>query len=584
MLDDPWFHGVATVPMTIGVVGHRDLLPGDEDRLRCQIREVVKAYRDACNGTSLILMTSLAEGADWIAARVGISLDRVDVVAILPMPIDEYIKDFKDQASRQEFEELLAACSMVVCLDELASTDWLAETPQPLDFTSEGARAAAYQRGARFLSQQSHVLIAVWDGRPPEGVGGTADTVHARLQDAKAFPISFDPARLWPDEQGIQIQIPATRRQHGEPPLSVAGDTAPLRPLEIIQGPLSRPWAMGSQDLYLRELIDFNASLAKYAATHKAQMDSLTSLILDFSDLEANRFRKLFQRLAAATLSLGVLALVIVGLYQDMLFRWAIGGALITIVVMGMLWWWLLRSRAKDEFQFFRTLAEGMRVQQVWLRNWVRASTADNYLLGQPEAFWIRRLIRSVWFLDSLRVIAFERSSQGLKGQQKSKFEDGNTSAAAWMEGQISYFLGMHGQPGALARNEAKARSFAKLTFSAIIVAMFGLGLMVLQSLFGIAMNSSLVVLSQVLWDTGLAVAAALTAYSELMAFREMSRQYSASIEVFRNGLQKLLQVERTGVNPDRRQLLIKQVGEEALRETASWLSLHYDRSVRPVA
>jgi hypothetical protein len=51
----------------------------------------------------------------------------------------------------------------------------------------------AYEAAGRWIATESEVLIAVWDGQPARGRGGTADTVsYARILDREVHVI-------WPE-------------------------------------------------------------------------------------------------------------------------------------------------------------------------------------------------------------------------------------------------------------------------------------------------------------------------------------------------------------------------------------------------
>ena len=116
--------------------------------------------------TSMRLVSSLAEGADRIAARSalqhGLSLD-----VVLPFPRGAYERTFFDDASRDEFAELLAAAQGRVAL----ATDGLD--------ASEDDRAHGYAAAGMAMLARCHILLAVWDRRPPRGRGGTAEIVEA---------------------------------------------------------------------------------------------------------------------------------------------------------------------------------------------------------------------------------------------------------------------------------------------------------------------------------------------------------------------------------------------------------------------
>ena len=52
----------------------------------------------------MLLLTPLAEGADWIAAKAAIE-EGIDYAVVLPFPEEKYVKDF--QETREKFYDLI---------------------------------------------------------------------------------------------------------------------------------------------------------------------------------------------------------------------------------------------------------------------------------------------------------------------------------------------------------------------------------------------------------------------------------------------------------------------------------------------
>src|SRR5712671_4449995 len=95
------------VPLVIGVVGHRKLRhDGDEiAKLESSVRAVLQGLKDRHRATPLVLLSSLAEGADRLAARVALELGMWLVVP-LPMPQADFEQTFRDDASIADFHAL----------------------------------------------------------------------------------------------------------------------------------------------------------------------------------------------------------------------------------------------------------------------------------------------------------------------------------------------------------------------------------------------------------------------------------------------------------------------------------------------
>ncbi|MGV4986988.1 hypothetical protein ACWC0C_12625 [Streptomyces sp. NPDC001709] len=116
------------------------------------------------------VVTSLAAGADQIFAEVALGRG-VPVTAVIPgMDFEGHLGDAETRAA---YRRLLRACAARVDL--------------PVEATHE----AAYRAAGRWIVEHADRLIAVWDGCPARGPGGTGDVVaYAR---ASGVPVTI----LW---------------------------------------------------------------------------------------------------------------------------------------------------------------------------------------------------------------------------------------------------------------------------------------------------------------------------------------------------------------------------------------------------
>jgi len=147
----------------LGVTGHRHL--DDPDAVGRLVDEVLDDL-----GPDGTVVSSLAEGADrvgaWRARHRG-----WDLVAVLPLAAEDYGTDFSSDESRAEMAGLLDGASEVEQV--------------PPQSTRDDAYLAA---GLRVL-ERSDVVLAVWDGEPARGRGGTAEIVQ-RARDA-GLPLAW---------------------------------------------------------------------------------------------------------------------------------------------------------------------------------------------------------------------------------------------------------------------------------------------------------------------------------------------------------------------------------------------------------
>jgi len=71
------------VPIVLGVTGHRDVRDADLPRLRQAVAAILDAFVRQYRHTPLVLLSSLAQGADQLCAAVALEKG-LQVVAPLP--------------------------------------------------------------------------------------------------------------------------------------------------------------------------------------------------------------------------------------------------------------------------------------------------------------------------------------------------------------------------------------------------------------------------------------------------------------------------------------------------------------------
>ena len=158
------------VRVRIGAVGHREL--PDPSLARIGTQKILTTIDGRLKETPhyFEVISSLAEGADRVIADTIVSRESAPggesnrLYALLPLPEEEYIKDFPLEESRSQFRSMLRAA---LVRDEL-----------PLR-----QRPDAYQQAAEEVVKRSDVLIVLWDGKPERGIGGTAETVEYARQN-----------------------------------------------------------------------------------------------------------------------------------------------------------------------------------------------------------------------------------------------------------------------------------------------------------------------------------------------------------------------------------------------------------------
>lgn len=167
--------GRPSLTLRVGVTGHRagTLRPNAEltaqigrvlTRLTAIAHELTADARGvyAAGPPALRLISPLASGADQMLASEAVD-QGYELHCPLPFARKAYFRDFATRNERADFWNLLRQATRVLELDGSR--------------TDEEARSAAYLDVGRVVLRYSDVLVAIWDGLPTRGVGGTAQIV-----------------------------------------------------------------------------------------------------------------------------------------------------------------------------------------------------------------------------------------------------------------------------------------------------------------------------------------------------------------------------------------------------------------------
>ena len=153
----------------IGVTGHRVL--AELEKIEAGVQEALRRIELSFPGEPLTLISSLAEGADRIVARLVLDREGSRLIVPLPLASPDYLDDFKSQESQEEFQRLLQLAGVVEVMPATAT------------------RNEAYEAAGNYVLNNSDVLITIWDGAHSQGQGGTGDIVTRARE--RSLPLAW---------------------------------------------------------------------------------------------------------------------------------------------------------------------------------------------------------------------------------------------------------------------------------------------------------------------------------------------------------------------------------------------------------
>jgi hypothetical protein len=552
------------VNLIVGVTGHRNLRSEELPRLEAQVRDFFLDLRQRYPELPLCLLSSLAAGSDQLVAQVALDLG-IRVIAPLPMSPELYRADFPEQQNRDTFDRQLERVEPLMLPIRSDSDPGAVAKPGR-------ERDLQYAQAGIFISSHCHILLALWDGRESELLGGTAQVVAFHLHGHMPGPIDRRRAALGTlglDEETLVYHIQTGRQDDTE----AAHDITEPQPgkwltsdMELIHHE-NMPEAF---DLMLLRHSEFNLDWRKYAeaieasAATQSQQECPIHRLFHVTDWLATVYQHRVSRVLKITYLLAALMGFAFIIYadvssQDFMLYLFLAFFLTGVGVAGM----AKRREWHRKYIDYRALAEGLRVQSYWRQagivdNNTPSFAHDNFLQKQDvELGWIRNIMRAASLDGILKPI---QSGREEVTQVINEWIGGNESS-----GQLQYYN---------ATATKRARKHRLSEFLGATCLWLGIGISLLLVVFARQIDDNLQGFMVAAMGMLSVAAAVHEAYAYRKADKELIKQYRFMQRIFSAAQRRLTICKAVG---EQRQIL-RTLGEAALAEHAEWTLMHRER------
>jgi signal transduction histidine kinase len=570
------------IPLYLGIAGHRDLRDEDKPLLKQIIKDIIEEEKALCPNTPIVILTPLAEGADRLAAYAALECC-ISYIVPLPMPIDEYRKDFATKESLDEFNELMG------------KADYWFELPLPYGTKLEELqknkekRDDQYYHNGLFIARQSQMLIALWDGTENNKRGGTAHIVRAKRT---GLPSSHP--QLQQKLQNLQsgpichILTPRT----SSPPLSEAFSR------KMIYSDYSGSDEKSSMEMNLQLLgnIDaFNHNVMTHVPKLREKIEqSKKRLLIDKSVVKTNselsgiaQYHAITDTLATyfkhkrffafkAMLVLTVLAIMFFLVYTEFWHKPVILLLYPLIMALGTLWF-LNSDRMKFEQKHldYRALSEAFRIQYFLSVLQKRVSVSEYYLQkNKGELEWRIYVLRAAMLKCRKKEIASTLNFNNNNLRDCIYVKD------FWVSDQLEYYrksnlkyLHLH----KIHRYIGNILFFTSLG-AAFLLFFLSVGKNYLFS--SLEYNKDLVHSILMVCTLGfLIISGAVHGYNEKMVFIEQSRIYQQMFQLFKIAYEKLKKAIESESQKEAVEI-IRELAHESLMEN---LEAHHQQELQVI-
>ena len=395
-----------TIPIIIGVTGHRAIREKDRPALTAAVKAELEKLRALCPHSPLVMLSSLAEGADLLCADAAEDLN-LPLIAVLPRERTDYERDFSPEA----LARFAHHCERAVQVFVSPNTE-----PPPPDGVS---RAYAFRQAGIYVAAHCHILLALWDGEPGKYGCGTAEAVDFALNG------SYDPAPGMSPRSGSNEAVIHIFTPRAESTEKTAGAVAVLGNRE----------AVGD---ILRKTDDFNQNASKVSSEGNSRlpaghdgdpalkkMETISRVAGKLSRQNARRYRRVLSLLAVAS-ALVTFAFL---MYDEAQAIWMI---LVCGVMLLGAWGcqrYAVRSDCHRRYIEYRALAECLRVQ-TYLRY------AGSGIQASGLLSWTQQE-ETAWILDALCALTI--------GKVPGETHD---IRSCWVEAQREYHRKASGRAG----------------------------------------------------------------------------------------------------------------------------------------
>lgn len=558
--------GDLLIPLVIGVTSHRNIPAREIETIRARVRGLFVQLQREFPHSPLTLVSALAEGGDQIAAQEALAAG-AQLIAPLPLPREVYAQDFASTATRDAFDALCARAHVI----EMP----LLPGHTPEEVAHAGVeRDRQYARAGVFIARHCHILLAIWDGRESDRLGGTAQVVAYYLHGVMPGLIERRRgARRWlfgyGDERPVCHLVCSRDTPDGAPP-------APLQTGQILwrtAGSVSAPGApmptrFGNAFMHAGE---FNLDAEKYyvqidaAPADTVERDAPPALVALFraADCLAVHFQQRMLLAMRAAYSIAALMGIAFAVYDNLANTDAFIYVFLLLFAAGIAISVTARRREwHRKYLDYRALAEGLRVQGHWRR-------AGISLTGDPEfaqdSLQQKQDIELDWVRDTMRSADLVRAPEGSDGR------------AARLADVIAHWIGDDdsGQLGYYTRKAAqRERSYHVTELIGRISLYAGIAISIVLAALAFRLSADakndLIVLMAVFSVSG----AVREAYAYRKADKELIKQYRFMRRLFADARAALAQAR----NEMEQREILRALGEAALAEHAEWAMMHRQR------
>jgi hypothetical protein len=455
------------------------------------------------------------------------------------LTVEDYLEDFATEESKAELGKLLALCRRAVPMRTRRIQD---ERSKPEDQAE--LRRDAYKQAGEYVVDHCDVLIAVWDGQPARGRGGTAEVVkYAREQNRPII-------RVWGDmvevvkNAGLDASALDAIDKFNRQPITPEQRAAYAKNLD--REHFEKPETAGGIPASVREFV--NRCLFPYYAQ--------ASIVAKGNQKRFHQAGKIVYALSAAAVGCAAVAV----LFREL--AWAgFSAELALLLVIWQTWRQVRREQPHLSWIENRFLAERLRCGIFMAICGVEPRPLEVLpFMGHAQTVndWTMRVFDEIW--DRLPPLAGCSSGECLSMNRYVR--------DVWIGEQVKFHNGKKEREGRLRERLAKAGEIVlPVTIGAAALHLLLLALVLPEAAGPVHWAHDGLAFIALLFPAIAASLAGMEAHREHLRLEKSSANMAVQ-------LARLGKKMESATDPARFESLLQQAGDVMLQETQGWLML----------
>ena len=563
------------ITINVGVTGHRDIKKTEYNTYKKQAKNLLTELINKYPSSKIQVLSGLAEGADMLVAEVALELG-CNLVCVLPMPKEEYIKTFSSNENLPLFEELLLKSTYIVDVSKIYNTNI-----EQKDYTTMFSELGVY------IVKNSQILIALWDGLDAQNVGGTSTVVEFAL---KGLPYQHrTSSHILDSHDCIMVYHILVARENSNNSVQnkleyLVEDYSEYKIL------YSNSWTnqgiKAAKDYYnsiLIEIDTYNNDALKvkeedilrsisYVLNEEEQKDipiELNEILREFaiSDNLALMNQKKTIYLLKNLLFCGFLVFFWVTLFDEILPDTTNILLLVPIsfAITYIIYKLTIKKKVENKYYEYRALSESLRVQLFWKLQGLKINAYECYSKkNRYDLGWITSALSNISLKTNFTI-----------ANTTDKVNKYKLIYTNWINDQLTFYKKRYKQTvKKIKRHKTSILTFFILGISSVLLMYIIAQLFSDKSWFD---NGKSLCLFSI--DIFLAIGAMLSGYVEKRQYDTQNNQYQRMAMLFSEGISEYL-LSLDAMDYEKLDILIKDIGVEALAENCDWVSYNRANSI----